>query len=412
MIHIPPSLRQRQFTIFWFGIIFGWIGNQVLVWAIPWHIRTLTDNPLALGWIGVIRLVPTVLLSLFAGVVADQVNRRKIVLFTQGLMGLVALAFAILSWSGNIQLWHIYLLLAIHATTYVFDLPARYSLTPNLVPGRYLTNALSVEFMGIQVGSLLGPIISGNLISRSGQASAYFCSASLFGLMLVALLLLGNISQRVTKPTQKGVDWQAIREGVRFTIGHPLIAPGMLLDFFATMLTRADSLMPYFARDILGLNASQYGWLSAATAIGAFTSGMILSQAKTLRRQGATLIAAVGMVGFGAVLFGFSRWFPLSLIALILIGASDSTSSIVRSAIRQQHTNDNLRGRMTSVNQIFFMGGPYLGDVKSGFIGSLIGVPLAVALGGMACILSTTWIARRWPALRLYQSMDADSQVS
>ena len=114
------------------------------------------------------------------------------------------------------------------------------------------------------------------------------------------------------------------------------------------------------------------------------------------------------MVGFGAVVFGFSRWFPLSLAALILVGASDSASSIIRSAIRQQHTHDGLRGRMTSVNQIFFMGGPYLGDVKSGFIGSLIGVPLAVALGGIACILSTTWIARHWPALRAYQSIDAD----
>lgn len=412
MIHIPPSLRQRRFTIFWFGIIFGWIGNQVLVWAIPWHIRSLTDNPLALGWIGVIRLVPTLLLSLFAGVLADQVNRRKIVFVTQGLMGLVALSFAILSRSGNIQLWHIYTLLAIHATTYVFDLPARYSLTPNLIPGRYLANALSVEFMGIQVGSLLGPIISGNLINRFGQTWAYFCSASLFGLMLVALLLLGNISQSVNKAIQTGIDWQAIREGVRFTFGHPLIAPGMLLDFFATMLTRADSLMPYFARDILGLNASQYGWLSAASAIGAITSGLVLSQAKTLRRQGVTLIAAVGMVGFGAIMFGFSPWFPLSLAALILVGASDSTSSIIRSAIRQQHTGDRLRGRMTSVNQIFFMGGPYLGDIKSGFIGNLIGVPLAVALGGIACILSTSWIARRWPALRSYQSVDADSQAS
>jgi MFS family permease len=258
----------------------------------------------------------------------------------------------------------------------------------------------------------MGPIISGNLIDRFGQVSAYFCSASLFGLMLVALLILGNIPQRVNKPTQTGVDWPAIRAGVRFTFGHSLIAPGMLLDFFATMLTRADSLMPYFARDILGLNASQYGWLSAATAIGAITSGLVLSQAKTLRRQGATLIAAVGIIGIGAILFGFSRWFPLSMAALILVGASDSTSSIIRSTIRQQHTNDDLRGRMTSVNQIFFMGGPYLGDVKSGFIGSLIGVPLAVALGGMACILSTTWIAHRWPALRSYQSVDTGSQAS
>jgi hypothetical protein len=181
--------------------------------------------------------------------------------------------------------------------------------------------------------------------------------------------------------------------------------PSMLLDFLATLLTRADSLMPYFARDILGLNAAQYGWLSAASAMGASTAALTLTQVRQIKRQGPLLLGSVALIGAAAVVFGASRIFILSMAALILAGASDSVSSIIRSTIRQTNTPDALRGRMTSVNQIFFMGGPYLGDVKNGFLGSLIGVPLAVGLGGLICIASVGWIARQWPALRNYDGV-------
>jgi MFS family permease len=401
---IPPSLRHRQFVIFWMGTIIGWIGNQVLVWAIPWHIRNFTDNPLALGAIGLIRLAPTILFSLFAGVIADSFNRRKVVFITQSLMASTAFVFGVLTLSGVIKLWHIYILLAVHATTFIFDLPARYSITPNLVPGRELPNALSVEFIGVQLGSLIGPILCGNLMNHFGQSTAYFASASLFGFILAALLLLGHVPQITLKQTSTGIDWSSIKDGIKFTLRHPLIFPGMLLDFLATLLTRADSLMPFFARDILGLNAVQYGWLSSASAMGAVTAGLTLSQLRTIRRQGTTLVSAIILIGLGAVVFGISRSFPLSMAALTLVGASDSVSSIIRSSIRQQHTSDSLRGRMTSVNQIFFMGGPYLGDVKSGFLGGIIGVPLAISLGGLASILSAAWIARKWPKLWAYDA--------
>lgn len=409
-MQIPLALRHRPFAIFWVGTIFAWTGNQVLIWAIPWHIRNFTDDPFALGAIGLIRLVPTILFSLFAGLLADSFSRRKVVFITQSVMASIALCYAVLSWTGVIQLWHIYVLLGIHATTTIFDLPARYSLTPNLVPSRDLPNALSVEFLGIQVGSLVGPVLSGVLLERFGQHAAYIAATLLIGVMLVALLVLGTIPQRKIKAVRSGIDWGSIKEGAGFTLRHPLIFPGMLLDFLATSLTRADSLMPYFARDILGLNAAQYGWLSASSAIGAVLAGITLSQVRGLRHQGKTLIGAVGLVGIGAVIFGSSRSYPLSMAALILVGASDSVSSIIRSTIRQQHTPDNLRGRMTSVNQIFFSGGPYLGDVKSGYLGGLIGVPLAIALGGVVCIGSTGWIAQRWTNLRTYKGVVVSNQ--
>ena len=405
-MQIPPALRHRQFAIFWAGIIFAWTANQVLIWAIPWHIRTFTDNPLALGAVGLIRLVPTVLTSLFAGVIADKFNRRKVVFFTQGTMGLAALLLAILTFTETIELWLVYLLLVLQATAYIFDLPARYSITPNIVPGEALPNALSVEFIAVQIGGLVGPVLSGGLMNQFGQPAAYLAAAILFGVMLIALLLMGDVPQEKFKSTRPGIDWDSIREGVIFTFRHPLIFPSMLLDFLATLLTRADSLMPYFARDILGLNAAQYGWLSAASAMGASAAGLILTQVRRIRHQGALLLGSVGVIGVAAVIFGSSRSFPLSMLALILAGASDSVSSIIRSAIRQLNTPDRLRGRMTSVNQIFFMGGPYLGDVKNGLFGAtIIGVPLAVALGGVLCVASVGWVARQWPGLQRYDGI-------
>jgi MFS family permease len=404
-MHLPPSLRYRQFAVFWAGLMIAWIANQVLVWSIPWHIRSFTDYPLALGVVGLIRLIPTIFASLFAGVIADKFNRRKVLFTTQSIMGLVAFALAILTINEQIKLWVVYALLAIQATAYVFDLPARYSITPNIVPGKVLPNALSVEFIAIQIGGLLGPVLSGTLMNRFGQAAAYLAAAVLFAGMLIALILMGPVSQEKLQRNTSGTDWAAIKEGISFTFRHPLIMPSMLLDFLATLLTRADSLMPYFARDILGLNAAQYGWLSAASAMGASTAALTLTQVRQIKRQGPLLLGSVVLIGVAAVVFGASRIFILSMAALILAGASDSVSSIIRSTIRQTNTPDALRGRMTSVNQIFFMGGPYLGDVKNGFLGSLIGVPLAVGLGGLICIASVGWIARQWPALRNYDGV-------
>jgi MFS family permease len=404
-MQIPPALRHRQFAIFWVAMMFSWIAIQILIWSIPWHIRTFTSSPLALGAVGLIRLVPTVLASLFAGVIADKFNRRGVVFLTQSTMGLTALLLAILSFTGRIELWLVYALLALQATAYVFDLPARYSITPNIVPVETLSNALSVEFIAIQIGGLVGPILSGALMNNLGQSAAYLTSAILFSMMLIGLLLMGSVPQEQLKNHRSGIDWVAIKEGISFTFHHPLIFPSMLVDFLATLLTRADSLMPYFARDILGLNAAQYGWLSAASAMGASTAALTLTQVRKIQHQGRLLLGSVTMIGVAAVIFGTSRSFPLSMMALILAGASDSVSSIIRSAIRQMNTPDKLRGRMISVNQIFFMGGPYLGDVKNGFLGGIIGVPLAVALGGVMCIFSVGWIAHKWVGLRRYEGM-------
>jgi len=405
-MQIPPALRHRQFALFWVGLFLAWTGNQFLIWAIPWQISSFTKNPAALGSIGLIRLVPTIFISLFAGVIADRFSRRKVVILTHSAMGGTALLLGLLTITKTIQLWHIYVLLIIHATAFVIDLPARFSLTPNLVPKSVLPNALSLEVIAFQIGGIFGPILNGIIINQIGEHASYLIAGGLFTAMPISLILMGPIQQKRLKKVGSGVDWGAIKDGIHFTFRHPLILSGMLLDFFATLLTRADSLLPYFARQIFAVEGFSYGLLTAAPMIGAALTGTVLSQVKQIRHQGKLILGSVSMIGLSAVIFGFSRNYLLSLFALMLAGASDSVSSIIRSSIRQLHTPDKLRGRMTSVNQIFFMGGPYLGDVKSGFLGGLIGVPLAVALGGFACIFSVGWVNSQWPELRAYSGSD------
>ncbi len=404
-MRIPPALRHRRFLIYWIGIVFAWAGTQMQLWSLLWHIRTLTDQPIALGTVGLIRVLPTILLSLLAGAAADTFNRRSVMFVTQSVMVLVSLSFGLLTVGGGLALWQIYALVGVQALAVTFDLPARQSLVPHLVPARELPNALSLQTMGFQVGGLAGPALSGVLIDRWGLQTAYLVSASCVAVMVLSLAALGAVGpgkETAARGRPWGMGLEAIRDGLRFTFRHPLILSSMFLDFLATLFTRADTLMPIIARDILGVGPVAYGWLSSAQAIGAALAGLLLSQAGEIRYQGRLLLVSVVMIGVGAVGFGLSRWFPLTMAALIVIGASDAVSSIIRNTLRQLQTPDRMRGRMVGVNQMFFMGGPQLGELKSGLLGQWLGVPLAVAAGGVACLLSVGWVARRWPQLAAY----------
>lgn len=160
--------------------------------------------------------------------------------------------------------------------------------------------------------------------------------------------------------------------------------------------------MPIFARDILKVGEVEYGWLSAAQSIGAVTAATILSQVATIRKQGPLFLGSVVVFGLATIAFGMSRSLVAALLALILIGAADSVSTIIRNTIRQLQTPDYIRGRMTSVNQIFFMGGPQLGEIEAGVVAQLFGAPFAVVSGGIGCLLAVGWISQRWPLLRRF----------
>lgn len=403
---LPPSFKHRRFLIYWFGITAAWAARQMAQWAILWHINSLTNSPLALGAVGLIQVLPTLLVSLFAGILADSFNRRHVLFITQSLMGVMTVVLGLLTIGNQIQLWMIYLFIGLRAVALTFDLPARQSLVPNLVSGKNLSNAFSTQTIAFQTGAFIGPVLSGLALKNIGQGWTYLTSAGGFLVMIFALKLIGHVDQEIEQRKGKGIDFAAIREGVQYTLKHPLILPSMLLDFLATLFTRADTLMPIIATEILGVGEILYGWLSSAQAIGATLAGLVLSQQARIRKQGRLLLVSVVLIGVGSIGFGLSRTFVVTMLALMLMGASDAVSAVIRNTIRQFQTPDRIRGRMVSVNQIFFMGGPQLGELKSGILGQLVGVPLAITLGGFACILSAGWVARRWPLLNNYDGGD------
>ena len=400
-MHIPPALKHRRFFYLWLGQLISVAGTQMQIWAIFWHIRTLTDQPIAIGGVGLARILPVIFFSLVSGAVADSYNRRTIIFITQSSAALLALILGLLTLSGHITLWHIYLLTALQAVVMSFDGPARAALIPNLVPAEDLANAFSLNSIVFQAGSVVGPALSGFVIAASGQASVYIINAISYIAVIFALIMIGNIPQKI-QPRAGGVNSQSIREGIRFIVSKPIIFSSMILDFIATFFASANTLMPFVANDVLHVSVVAYGWLSAAQSVGAVLAATIISQVHQLRKQGPLFLIAVFIFGLATVVFGAATSFAVAWIALAVTGAADGVSTIIRNTIRQLQTPDEMRGRMTSINQIFFNGGPQLGEFEAGAVAQLFGTPFAIISGGIGCIIGLGFITVKWPRIWRY----------
>ncbi|WKZ41833.1 MAG: MFS transporter [Anaerolineales bacterium] len=401
MLHIPPSLKHRKFFYLWLGQLISVTGAQMQLWAIFWHINQLNPNPIALGGIGVARILPIVIFSLIGGALADSVDRRKVLFVTQSAAALLALTLGLLTQFGSITIWHIYVITALQAVTVAFDAPSRQALVPNLLPKKDLPNAFSMTFTAAQVGSVLGPALSGIVIAAFGQEAVYYINSISFVAVIAALILIGHVPQAFAEKAA-GVSVAAIREGFRFIFSKPIIFSTMLLDFVATFFASAHTLMPIIAREVLNVSVVEYGYLSAAPAVGAVLIALVISQVKEIRRQGQIFLGSVIVFGLATVIFGATRLFIIAWLAIAVTGAADGVSTIIRNTIRQLQTPDHIRGRMTSVNQLFFQGGPQLGEIRAGLVAQLFGAPYAIISGGIGCIIGTLAIAWKWPHLTKY----------
>jgi len=374
--------------------------------AILWHVSLLvpeSQRGIALGMVGLVRVLPIVGFSLLGGVAADALDRRRLMLATQSGMALSAAVLAGFTFAGATSLWPVYLLAALGSAFGSFDGPARQSLIPNLVPREHLPNAITLNTIMFQTASVLGPALGGLVIARWGVGWAYALNALSFLFVIAALLMMRDAPGRATG--ERGtISLAAVREGLRFVFRAPLIRSTMLLDFFATFFASATALLPIFAQDILKVGAEGYGLLSAAPAVGAMVAGIALVPlTERIRRRGATLLWAVAGFGLATVAFGLSRDFALTFFCLALTGATDTVSMVIRNVIRHLHTPDALRGRMTSVNMIFFMGGPQLGELEAGVVAQGFGAVASVVSGGLGCLAATAWVAARTPELRAYR---------
>jgi MFS family permease len=411
MLQIPPALRHRRFALLWGGLMISVVGTQMQQWALFWHISQLSKDPIAVSILGGVRFLAILAFSLVGGLVADRYNRRAILFITQSTSMLVAVALGLLTVAGAIQLWQIYILTAIQAAAMAFDLPARQSLVPNLVPREDLPSAFSMQSLSFSMGSILGPALSGVVIGYMGQEYVYFINAISFLAVIIALVLMGKVEQ-VKSPVQRGFRAALldIRDGVHFIRHQPLILSTMILDFIATFFASANTLLPYFTQNILHVGEVAYGWLAAAQSVGAVLVGLVISQIHHLRRQGVLLLGSVVVYGAATIVFGLSVMYTVIFLALVIMGAADAVSTIIRNTVRQMNTPDSLRGRMTSINQIFFTGGPQLGEIEAGAVAQLFGVPFAIISGGIGTILGVWLIVSLWPALPRYNGDEPSVQ--
>lgn len=417
---VPPGRRarlvafqHRDFRLLWSGMLVSIIGSQMQFIAVNWHVYELLEGKtftldllghatrvdgqaLGLGVVGLVRFVPIVGLALLGGILADTRDRRRMMIGAQVASCTFALTLAAITLTGHASLPALYLLTGALAAAAAFDNPARQSLVPNLVPRAHLANAVSLNTLVFQIASIVGPAIAGVLVARYNVGLVYGVNALSFLATLLALLAMDYRGG----PADIGVrGLGSLMEGLRFVRRTPIIWSTMLLDFIATFFSSARTMLPIVAGQVLGVGPAGYGFLATAQSVGAVLAGVAVALRHEIHRQGMVLLASVAAYGVATALFGLSTSFALSYILFALTGAADTVSTVIRGTIRQMRTPDRLRGRMTSVNMVFFMGGPQLGEMEAGLVAALVGAPLAIFTGGLATVLATAWVAWKFPRL-------------
>src|SRR5687768_9960666 len=368
--------------------------------AINWHVYLLTKSALALGLVGLFRAVPIIVCSLAGGVVADAIDRRKLMVVTQTVMLISAGVLTAITVAGVESVWPIYGLSALASAASAFDTPARQSLMPMLVPAEVFPNAVSLGLLVFNVATIAGPAIGGFLLAESGPALIYGLNAFSF-LAVIAALIAMRASGDPERDGDRGkaLSFAALKEGFRFVRNTPIIVQTMTLDFAATFFASATLLLPIFASERLHVDARGYGFLAAAPAVGSVITALVMARAGSFSKQGRLVVVSVAIFGLATAACGISTVFWFSLLMLAVTGAADTVSTVSRQTIRQLVTPNHLRGRMTSINMMFVMGGPQLGELEAGLVAGAIGAPLSVVIGGLGSIASSAVAALKSKSL-------------
>lgn len=412
-----PALGYGNYTTYLVGGFVSNVGNRVQDWAILWHLYQITHRSDMVGLVGLVRVVPLIFFSLVGGVIADQIDRRKILLVTQTGLAFVAVGLAYLEYIHiNSATW-LYVMVGLGAVARAFDGPARQSMVVNLVPRSVLPNALGLNGISWRLSDVLGPVILGILIaSRSmfgltGLAWAYLFNFITFFAVLYSIWRLpSNVAfdenHEKVRSLRQAVD--SIVEGLHFVREAKVLSSAMWIDWWATFLSGAEALLPAFAAAILKLDSRGYGYLAASSATGALIAAAAMTIMPTIRRQGLWVVLMIGCYGLSTVLFGLSPNLYSAAVFLACTGAADMISTVLRQTIRQLATPDRLRGRMNATSSIFHISGPQLGDYEAGLLARFIGERGSIVSGGVACLfVALHWL--RSPGLRDYEHGDEDS---
>lgn len=397
------AFRHSSYTRFFFARFLSAFSIQIVSVAVGWQMYDETRNALYLGLIGLFQFLPSLLLILVTGSVADRYNRRAIVAICMVVGALCAGALLALTVTHTFTPWLVFAILIVFGIERAFMGPAVQSLGPNLVPEEDLPNAVAWNSSSWQTAAILGPVVGGLLYGVSAVA-AYTVA---FAFLVLAGLFVFLIPKPAQRRAANKVSWEEILAGFRFISSEKIVLGAISLDLFAVLLGGAVALMPIFARDILELGPWGLGMLRAAPGVGAIAVAIYLAFHPIRHKAGLAMFIGVGLFGVGTLMFGLSVTPWLSISALMLMGASDMISVYVRETLIALWTPDEVRGRVNAVNMVFVGASNELGEFRAGTMASIFGAVPAVVIGGVGTLAVAIIWSLGFPRLRKIDSLEA-----
>jgi MFS family permease len=397
------ALRFKDFRLLLTGRLISSFSSEMLSFAIGWELWIRTHSALALGFVGLAQVIPVLLLSLPAGHVADQYNRKRIVLITQAFLAVCALWLAYLSFFQGSIYWVYVCLLGIGISR-AFNDPASSTLLPQTVPPALFSSAATWNSSSWQFASIAGPAVAGIVVALTDSVTVIYVFDALAAIIFSVLLMM--IKGRELPLARKSNTLDSLTEGLKFMRDTKVILAAITLDMFAVLFGGAVALLPIYATDILKVGPTGLGVLRAAPSIGALIMAFLLAHLPPMKNAGRTLLLAVTGFGVATIVFGFSTLFWLSVAMLALLGSLDNISVVIRSTLMLTLTPDEMRGRISSVNSIFIGMSNELGSFESGLAAAFLGPVVAVVAGGIGTILVVLIAARVWPEMRNLKTLD------
>jgi MFS family permease len=394
--------RNRPLVFFWIARLSSTLAYQMLSVAVGWQIYALTGSPLYLGLVGFAQFLPTLLLSLFAGHVADRYDRRFVFSVCQIVQGVGVLALAVGSFQGWMSREHILFIVFLIGSARTFTMPASQALLPNLVSPALFARATALTASLSQVGFIAGPALGGFLYT-AGPTVVYVSVSAAF---LAGALLVFLISIRETPGNREPVSLRSVFAGIVFIKSKPTILGAISLDLFAVLLGGATALLPVYAREILFTGPWGLGFLRSAPAVGALLMSAFLAHLSLRHHMGKIMFAAVAVFGLSTMAFAISTSFILSLAMLVILGAADMISVVIRQSLVQIETPDQMRGRVSAVNSLFIGTSNQLGEFESGLTAAWFGTKAATLIGGIGTLIVATVWTRLFPALAEVDNLD------
>jgi MFS family permease len=400
-IDTRPLRTSRPFRWLWTGQMVSYVGSQVVGVAVPYQVYQLTGSTLQVGLVSFVELVPLLTLTLVGGSIADAVDRRRLLLWTESLLLLTGIGFVVNASLDEPRVWALFVLAFLAASFFCLGVGAMRSLTPHLVPEEQIVAASNLNGLYSNLGAVAGPAMAGLLIAAIGLPLTYLLDVVSFGASLLSLLALPHIAPA---PDADRPGLRSVLEGFRYLKNHRVVLGSFLVDSNAMIFGMPSALFPALAEQHFGGGAATTGYLYAAPYAGALLCSLTSGWTSHVRRQGLAVLVAAGVWGVAIAAFGLVDTLPVALVLLAVAGGADLISALFRSAIMLTATTESMRGRLAGIEFAQVASTPTLGNVEAGVVASLTSIRFSVVSGGVLCVVGTIAIGLLFPALARYDA--------